>query len=108
MKPIRKVSRYENLPRPKVNLLTMRTQVMIFHGQARDKNVKALMDCDVVLTTYAVLESTFRRQHSGFKKAGVIVKEKSPLHEIKWARIVVSSSEFALRMAPADMLHPAR
>lgn len=42
-----------------------------------------------VLTTYAVLESCFRKQQSGFKRKGLIVKESSPLHQIKWNRIIV-------------------
>jgi len=33
--------------------------------------------------------SCFRKQESGFKRKGMIVKEKSPLHKIEWHRIVV-------------------
>ena len=43
-----------------------------------------------VLTSYAVLESCFRKEHSGFKRKGKIIKEKSPLHAIEWNRIIVS------------------
>lgn len=42
-----------------------------------------------VLTTYAVVESCFRKQQSGFKRRGMIIKEKSPLHLMTWQRIVV-------------------
>lgn len=42
-----------------------------------------------VLTTYAVLESSFRKQHSGFKRKGQIIKEKSLPHQMKWRRIIV-------------------
>lgn len=42
-----------------------------------------------ILTTYAVLESCFRKQQSGFKRKGVIVKEKSVVHAIHWNRIIV-------------------
>ena len=45
-----------------------------------------------VLTSYAVLESCFRKERSGFKRQGAIVKEKSPLHAIKWNRIIVRIS----------------
>lgn len=44
-----------------------------------------------VLTSYAVLESCFRKEHSGFKRKGKIVKEKSPMHAIEWHRVIVSS-----------------
>jgi hypothetical protein len=44
-----------------------------------------------VLTTYAILESCFRKQQSGFKRKGMIIKEQSPMHQIRWSRIVVSS-----------------
>lgn len=46
-----------------------------------------------VLTTYAVLESCFRKQESGFKRKGRIIKEKSPVHQIHWHRIIVSLSK---------------
>ena len=47
-----------------------------------------------VLTTYAVLESCFRKQESGFKRKGRIIKEKSPVHQIHWHRIIVGFSKF--------------
>lgn len=47
-----------------------------------------------VLTTYAVLESCFRKQQNGFKRKGKIIKEKSPMHEIHWSRIVVRIDPF--------------
>lgn len=46
-------------------------------------------DYGQILTSYAVVESCFRKQESGFKHKGHIVKEASPLHKIKWNRIVV-------------------
>jgi hypothetical protein len=39
-----------------------------------------------------VLESCFRKQQTGFKRKGTIIKEKSPLHAVEWGRIVVSGS----------------
>ena len=42
-----------------------------------------------VLTTYAVLESSFRKQQSGFKRKGVIIKEASIMHSIKWNRVII-------------------
>lgn len=40
-------------------------------------------------TQYAVLESSFRKQEKGFVRSGQIMKEKSPLHSVKWTRIIV-------------------
>jgi DNA repair protein RAD16 len=67
-------------------------KVYLFHGGSREKSTKELVKYDVVLTTYAVLESSFRKQISGFKRKGEIVKEKSPLHAVQWRRIIVSTS----------------
>ena len=85
-------------------------KVVVWHGAARKTNHKELEKFDVVsslsrppqlypdflsmqvITTYAVLESCFRKQQQGFKRQGNIIKEKSPLHTINWNRIVVRSS----------------
>ncbi|KAJ7163829.1 SNF2 family N-terminal domain-containing protein [Mycena crocata] len=47
---------------------------------------------DVVLTTYAVLESSFRKQELGFKRKGLLIKEKSPLHRAHWNRIILDEA----------------
>lgn len=62
----------------------------MFHGGSREKSTKELIKYDVVLTTYAVMESSFRKQVSGFKRKDEIIKEKSPLHAVHWRRIIVS------------------
>ncbi|KAG8913553.1 DNA repair protein rad16, partial [Tulasnella sp. 418] len=67
-------------------------KISIFHGAGRETNVKELAKYDVVLTTYSVLESSYRKQKSGFKRKGVMVKEKSPLHSIEWARVVLDEA----------------
>lgn len=81
-------------------------EVLVWHGASRMTDVKQLKKYDVVctwrllrkiwliflpqvLTTYAVLESCFRKQQNGFKRKGKIIKEKSPMHLIKWNRIIV-------------------
>jgi DNA repair protein RAD16 len=85
-------------------------KIAIWHGASREANAKELAKFDVVkraftdqtirrwllstipqvLTTYAVLESSFRKQQSGFTRGGRIVKEKSIVHQIMWHRIIVS------------------
>ncbi|KAI0082886.1 hypothetical protein K474DRAFT_1655071 [Panus rudis PR-1116 ss-1] len=67
-------------------------KVLVWHGASRESNVKELKKFNVVLTTYAVLESCFRKQQSGFKRKGAIVKEKSVLHQIKWNRIILDEA----------------
>ena len=65
-------------------------KVLVWHGGNRNTNTKDIVKYDVVLSTYAVLESCFRKQQHGFKRKGQIVKEASPLHKIQWHRTIVS------------------
>ncbi|KIM45770.1 hypothetical protein M413DRAFT_440809 [Hebeloma cylindrosporum] len=67
-------------------------KVLVWHGNSRESDVAELKKFDVVLTTYAILESCFRKQQSGFKRKGMIVKEKSPVHQIHWNRIVLDEA----------------
>jgi DNA repair protein RAD16 len=98
--------------RNEINTHTEGMNVLVWHGASRVSNPKELEKYDVVsssfkilcafvsinatqvLTTYAVMESCFRKQQSGFKRKGLIVKEPSPLHQIKWNRIIVRSARF--------------
>ncbi|KIJ32343.1 hypothetical protein M422DRAFT_184579, partial [Sphaerobolus stellatus SS14] len=67
-------------------------KALVWHGSTREQNIKELEKYDVVLTTYAVLESCFRKQQSGFKRKGKIVKERSVLHTIEWKRIILDEA----------------
>ncbi|KAF9551556.1 hypothetical protein CPC08DRAFT_647581 [Agrocybe pediades] len=67
-------------------------KVLVWHGNARESDVSSLKTFDVVLTTYAVMESCFRKQQSGFKRKGMIVKEKSPIHQIHWNRVILDEA----------------
>ncbi|KAF8629639.1 hypothetical protein AX15_003370 [Amanita polypyramis BW_CC] len=67
-------------------------KVLVWHGASRETNHKELAKYDIVLTTYSVLESCFRKQESGFKRKGVIIKEKSPVHQVKWHRIILDEA----------------
>ncbi|KAI0299763.1 SNF2 family N-terminal domain-containing protein [Multifurca ochricompacta] len=66
--------------------------VLVWHGASRMTDPKELKKYDVVLTTYAVLESCFRKQQTGFKRKATIIKEKSPLHAVEWERIVLDEA----------------
>ncbi|KAK1216477.1 DNA repair protein rad16 [Marasmius sp. AFHP31] len=67
-------------------------RVLIWHGHSRESDIKELKKYDVVLTTYSVLESAFRKQEAGFKRKNQIIKEKSPVHQIKWERVILDEA----------------
>ncbi|KAJ2923513.1 hypothetical protein H1R20_g13580, partial [Candolleomyces eurysporus] len=78
--------------RNEINAHTTGTKVLVWHGASRESDAKELKKFDVVLTTYAVLESCFRKQQSGFKRKGQIIKEKSPIHDIEWNRVILDEA----------------
>ncbi|KAI8618100.1 SNF2 family N-terminal domain-containing protein [Chytriomyces sp. MP71] len=67
-------------------------KICVFHGTNRESSSKVLADFDVVLSTYAIVESLFRKQQHGFKRKGVLVKEKSILHSVEWGRVVLDEA----------------
>ncbi|SJX63501.1 probable RAD16-nucleotide excision repair protein [Sporisorium reilianum f. sp. reilianum] len=67
-------------------------KVLLWHGPNRTQNLKELKAVDVVLTSYAVLESSFRKQESGFRRKNEILKEKSALHAVHWRRIILDEA----------------
>ncbi|KAH9853400.1 SNF2 family N-terminal domain-containing protein [Lenzites betulinus] len=67
-------------------------KTLVWHGASRESSISELKKFDVVLTSYAVMESCFRKQHSGFKRKGRIVKEKSALHSIEWNRVILDEA----------------
>ncbi|GAN01187.1 DNA repair protein RAD16 [Mucor ambiguus] len=68
--------------------------VHVFHGSNRTKKQSDLEKFDVVLSTYSIMESAFRRQEYGVKKVGhaAIYKEKSILHKVKWHRVILDEA----------------
>ncbi|KAJ9479716.1 DNA repair protein RAD16 [Pseudozyma hubeiensis] len=67
-------------------------KVLMWHGANRTQNLKELKAADVVLTSYAVLESSFRKQETGFRRKNEILKEKSALHAVHWRRIILDEA----------------
>ena len=67
-------------------------KVLMWHGANRTQNLKELKAADVVLTSYAVLESSFRKQESGFRRKNEILKERSALHAVHWRRIILDEA----------------
>ncbi|KAJ2880369.1 DNA repair protein rad16, partial [Coemansia aciculifera] len=74
--------------------------VFVYYGNERKKmldgqgnaNPSEFAKYDVVLTTYAVMESGFRRERQGFRLKGVLQRETSVLHTIDWFRIVLDEA----------------
>ncbi|CCG22654.1 Rad16 protein [Candida orthopsilosis Co 90-125] len=67
-------------------------KVLLFHGGNRVNKVSELEGYDVILTSYSVLESSFRKQQYGFRRKGNLVKEKSALHETEFYRVVLDEA----------------
>lgn len=67
-------------------------KVLLFHGANRETNVKELEKYDVILTSYSVLESVFRKEKYGFKRKDGLVKQKSSLHAIKFYRVILDEA----------------
>lgn len=67
-------------------------KVLLFHGANRTTDIEELNKYDIILTSYSVLESVFRKQNYGFKRKGGLVKEKSPLHAIKFYRVILDEA----------------
>ena len=63
-----------------------------FLGANKATQKSQITSVDVVLTTYSVVESAFRKQTSGFKRKGETIKEKSLLHSIEWGRVVLDEA----------------
>ncbi|KAJ3107218.1 hypothetical protein HDU97_004638 [Phlyctochytrium planicorne] len=67
-------------------------KVLVFHGANRETSAAKLANYDVVLSTYAIVESSWRKQQQGFKRQGKLVKEKSLIHSIDWGRVVLDEA----------------
>lgn len=65
---------------------------LVFHGKGTKTSLEEILKYDVVLTTYSLLESVFRKQEYGFKRKNGVVKEKSIVHGIEWHRIVLDEA----------------
>ncbi|KAI9179485.1 DNA repair protein rad16 [Blastocladiella emersonii ATCC 22665] len=70
--------------------------VLLFHGQKRVNEEAELRKYDIIITSYALLESAFRKQEYGHKRTKdgqkYTYKEPSALHSIHWERIILDES----------------
>ncbi|CAH7674033.1 adenosinetriphosphatase [Phakopsora pachyrhizi] len=78
--------------RNEIEKFTNGLKVLVWHGSNRSSDEKQIKSFDVVLTSYNVLESAFRRQHSGFKRKGETLKEPSIIHQIHWHRMILDEA----------------
>lgn len=72
-------------------------KTFVFHGSnAKTKgiSVQELSKYNVILMSYNSLESMYRKQEKGFKsrKSGTVQKEKSPIHKIKFHRVILDEA----------------
>ena len=70
-------------------------KTFVFHGtnaQTKDITVSQLQRYDVILMSYNSLESMYRKQEKGFKRKNGIHKQKSPIHQIRFHRVVLDEA----------------
>eukprot|EP01147_Barroeca_monosierra_P007540 gene7540-9823_t len=68
--------------------------VLVYYGGTRKRDTEFIRKHDVILTTYATIESEWRRQQSGFQRNNIRVKEPSTLHSINFFRVVLDEAHF--------------
>ncbi|WFD31380.1 DNA repair protein rad16 [Malassezia sp. CBS 17886] len=66
--------------------------VIVWHGAQRTQDRQALEQADVVLTSYAVMESAYRKAHYGLQRGGRRVSVPSALHAIHWRRAILDEA----------------
>ncbi|KAK9354830.1 SNF2 family N-terminal domain-containing protein [Lipomyces doorenjongii] len=64
----------------------------IYHGATRVEDPKKLKSFDVIITSYSVLESVYRKEHAGFRRSDGVYKARSALHAIKYHRVILDEA----------------
>ncbi|KAI1391468.1 SNF2 family N-terminal domain-containing protein [Hypoxylon trugodes] len=70
-------------------------KTVVFHGtnqKAKQMKAKDLKKFDVIMMSYNTLESMYRKQEKGFKRREGTYKEKSPVHQIKFHRVILDEA----------------
>lgn len=67
-------------------------KVLVHHGPNRCTKADGFEGYNVVLTTYAILEQGYRKEHYGTKEKGALVKRKSIMHKIHWHRFILDEA----------------
>lgn len=63
-----------------------------FEGAGKVASEELLLESDIVLTSYAVVESAYRKQKTGFRRKNGQVFEDSLLHSITWGRVILDEA----------------
>ncbi len=66
--------------------------VCIYHGSDRPTDVDEVLQHDLVITSYSIVESEYRMENVGYKRKGERVKKPSLLHGINWFRVVLDEA----------------
>lgn len=75
-----------------IEKFTTGIKVLVWHGNTRTNKIAEIKKYDVVLTSYAAMESSFRREHKGFQRKGQTYKEDSLVHRIDWHRVILDEA----------------
>ncbi|KAK2019723.1 SNF2 family domain-containing protein [Colletotrichum eremochloae] len=70
-------------------------KTFVYHGslsKAKNITLKELKKFDVIMMSYNSLESMYRKQEKGFTRKDGIYKEKSPIHQIEFHRIILDEA----------------
>lgn len=70
-------------------------KTFVYHGtntKAKSMTAKDLKKFDVIMMSYNTLESMYRKQEKGFKRKEGTYKEKSPIHQIKFHRVILDEA----------------
>lgn len=70
-------------------------KVLIYHNsnpKVKSLKVKDLRGFDVIMISYAGLESTYRKESKGWKRDDGLVKENSKIHAIKFHRLILDEA----------------
>lgn len=70
-------------------------KVLVYHGtnaKCKKMSVKELRSYDVIMVSYNSLESLHRKETKGWSRGEDIIKEASPLHAIKYHRLILDEA----------------
>ncbi|KAJ1964614.1 DNA repair protein rad16 [Dimargaris xerosporica] len=75
-----------------INTHSIGLNAKLYYGPKRTTNPDDLASCDVVLTSYALVERSFTKERYGARSRGEIKKTPSVLHAIEWHRIILDEA----------------